>query len=158
MKIWFSSRATSSFRIADETPREATLGPAGFRELLRRECARSDRNGHQFALVDLRMTETSQKAVGRLVDVVWERVRATDSAGWIEEPTRLGAVLFECPEAAAHRFGTHVSEHMAADGVSVSFDIHVYPGALPSDLASDVSVPGRTARTSAAAGKAEVAP
>ncbi len=158
MRVWLSNRLTTGFRIADETPREATLAPAGFRELLRRECARSDRNGHQFALVDLTIAAASRKSITHLVDLVWERMRATDSAGWIDEPHRICALLFECPEPAAQRFGAHVADRMRGLDVTVTFTVYTYPGALPPALAMlapartraqapDGTAPGTDART-----------
>jgi hypothetical protein len=152
MRAWLSNRLKTNFRAADESSREATFAPTEFRGLLRRECARSNRNGHQFALVDMTVTAMGPKIINQFVDLVWERMRATDAAGWISEPERLCALLFECPEPAAQRFGEHVVKRMAALGVEVAFTVHTYPGPLPGHLADLADVSGHASRSTSQAG------
>jgi hypothetical protein len=86
-----------------------------FHVILRRECARSDRNGHGFSVVAFNVGgESTRSALAeRLTSVVFQRLRATDEMGWLDDE-RIGVLLYNTPrEKAWHNMRLEVTPGIA---------------------------------------------
>ncbi len=99
-----------------------------FCDILRRECARSDRNGHSFTLAVIRLPETEDSddsAADDIVDLVGDRLRVTDQAGWLERNRCLAVLLYACDLDAARGY----VERIQADchGACFKYDLYYYP-------------------------------
>lgn len=108
---------------------------AAFRDILRRECARSDRNGHAFSLAVLRLPvgdEAAMEQAEAIVELVGDRLRVTDQAGWLEQNRFLAVLLYACPADDARAF----VERIRRDGgfTQLEYEIYDYPDQFPSEL------------------------
>ncbi len=108
---------------------------SAFRDILRRECARADRNGHTFSLAVLRLpvgdkSKTAQSEA--IVDLVGDRLRVTDQAGWREPDRVLAILLYACTTDDAR----HFVERVRRDGSisQLEYDIYAYPDQFPPEL------------------------
>ena len=108
---------------------------AAFRDILRRECARSDRNGHAFSLAVLHLPvegDGSKERAEAIVELVGDRLRVTDQAGWLEPDRLLAILLYACPADDARAF---VERHRQDGGFSqLEYDIYDYPDQFPAEL------------------------
>jgi len=108
---------------------------AAFRDILRRECARSDRNGHAFSLAVLHLPAGSSEKVAEaeaIVELVGDRLRVTDQAGWLEPDRFLAVLLYACNADDARTF----VERVRRDGPfpHLEYDVYDYPDQFPAEL------------------------
>ena len=103
------------------------LSEEQFRTLVLHECARCDRNSHQFSLIqiDLR-NETENKAAKGMIKKILKRIRTTDEAGWLSS-TSLGVFLPETTREGARIFAKVVCDDL-------THQIYSYP---------DLTTPGK---------------
>lgn len=108
---------------------------AAFRDILRRECARSDRNGHAFSLAVLHLPQggdTEKATADAVVELVGDRLRVTDQAGWLDPDRTLAILLYACPADDARGF----VERLRRDGRfgQLEYDVYDYPDQFPAQL------------------------
>jgi lipopolysaccharide/colanic/teichoic acid biosynthesis glycosyltransferase len=99
-----------------------------FRTLILHECARCDRNAHEFSLihVDLKDGDHNGKhKVEHLAKSLVHRMRTTDEIGWMDENS-IGVFLPETGQEGAQRLASNACENF-------SYQIYTYPW-LPTDL------------------------
>ncbi|MBN1868789.1 sugar transferase [Candidatus Sumerlaeota bacterium] len=99
-----------------------------FHDLLDRERGRSDRNSHGFALVifELRSDKRNEQAL-TLGKMFVGRMRATDTAGWIDSH-RVGVFLPETHQDGARTFADHICRDVATrDARPPAYTIRTYP-------------------------------
>ena len=100
--------------------RRALLSEENFRTLVLHECARCDRNAHQFSLIQIDLRSDSDgKALTGLVRKVLKRIRTTDEAGWLSS-TSLGIFLPETNREGAGTFAQNVCHDLP-------YQIYTYP-------------------------------
>jgi lipopolysaccharide/colanic/teichoic acid biosynthesis glycosyltransferase len=63
-----------------------------FRAALERERARVDRNGHHMALALIQVGRSRTSKAPRVIDVLKDRLRLTDEAGWFDQ-SRIGVLM-----------------------------------------------------------------
>jgi hypothetical protein len=104
---------------------------AAFRDILTRECARSDRNGHAFTLAVLNVTAGGEMHpdAAAIVELVGDRLRVTDQAGWLIKDTQLAIILYACGTDAARGFVERVQQDGHFD--SLTYELFAYPEQLP---------------------------
>jgi hypothetical protein len=78
-----------------------------FHDILVREKARADRNGHGFSLVTYEVPDV--KVSPSLVAQLKQRIRTTDEIGWFDHNT-LGVFLYNTPAMGAWQFVNNSSE------------------------------------------------
>ena len=107
-----------------------------FRDILTRECARSDRNGHAFSLAVLHLSANpeSEAISNAMVELVGDRLRVTDQAGWLQPDAQLAILLYACSTEAARGF----VERIRTDGPfpSLGYDVFSYPEEFPEGLSN----------------------
>lgn len=99
-----------------------------FRDILERERARSDRNGHQFSLVVFNVgnPEPDSTQVRHLVHVLTNRIRLTDEAGWLDNQ-HIGVLLPDTSATGAWRLADDVCKTFTADNSSPECTVYTYP-------------------------------
>ncbi len=100
-----------------------------FHKAIRRECARSDRNGQGFALVvfDLEDIQTHKKSSQALLTILRHRLRSTDEAGWLNL-RYVGVLLYGTVEKEdAWRFVNDVWERVAQIAEPPKCSVYLYP-------------------------------
>jgi lipopolysaccharide/colanic/teichoic acid biosynthesis glycosyltransferase len=91
-----------------------------FRTLVLHECARCDRNSHQFSLIQVDLgTEPGRKNTAQLIRKVLKRIRTTDEAGWLSG-TSLGIFLPETELEGAAIFARSICNGFA-------YQVYTYP-------------------------------
>lgn len=100
--------------------RQEILSEDQFRSLVLYECARCDRNYHQFSLVQVQLKSgIKKKQLNELVKRIFKRIRATDEAGWLNSQS-IGIFLPETSREGAFTFARSVvSNHV--------YQIYTYP-------------------------------
>lgn len=100
--------------------REGALQNAeAFRALIDRERRLCDRSGSRFVVCALELPP------GRSADVVVNRVRASDSVGWLAGGT-IGILLRHCPQEMGVRFAEELCGTLE-DGAPASCVVYPYP-------------------------------
>lgn len=99
-----------------------------FRVLLERERARADRNQHQFSLVvfNIGNPEADGTEVQHLTQVLTNRIRLTDEAGWFGNQ-RIGVLLPDTSAAGAWRLADDVCQAVAAKVSPPECTVYNYP-------------------------------
>lgn len=94
-----------------------------FGEVLKRERARSDRNGDIFSIVvfDLKPLGANKRAVRYLLKKIVKRTRSIDEMGWIDTH-QVGVLLPHAYEEGAKIF---------AEAIQSNYDIYIYPNDKP---------------------------
>jgi len=92
-----------------------------FHDILAREKARADRNGHGFSLVTFERQEFED--ISSFVEQIKHRIRTTDEIGWFDHNT-LGVFLYNTPALGAWKFVNNSSEKK--DGWHSSYRCSVY--------------------------------
>jgi lipopolysaccharide/colanic/teichoic acid biosynthesis glycosyltransferase len=107
-------------RTDQQNGRRVLLSEEQFRTLVLHECARCDRNCHQFSLIqiDLR-TEEGRRAEAGLIKKILKRIRTTDEAGWLDSNS-LGIFLPETNREGARVFIADICEGQ-------TYQIYTYP-------------------------------
>jgi len=101
--------------------------------ILHRECARSERNGHEFCLVVIGMADNSApRQLNRLAGFLCRRSRSTDEVGWFDS-RRLCVVLPDTSEEGAVAFVRDYTECANHRGLSPVCNILSYRGQTHSD-------------------------
>ncbi|MBN2720872.1 MAG: sugar transferase, partial [Proteobacteria bacterium] len=111
-------------------PREL-LSVEQFRALVLHECARCDRNSHQFSLVEVELPgrgKDKKEIAVSLARKILKRIRATDEAGWLGEKS-LGVFLPETGRAGAEIFAKDVFPDYA-------YQVYTYPDIAPAGKAA----------------------
>jgi lipopolysaccharide/colanic/teichoic acid biosynthesis glycosyltransferase len=99
-----------------------------FDVILKRECARSDRNGRGFSVVAFRAgCQDGNNAFAEcLKGVLLQRVRTTDEIGWLDEQ-RIGVLLYNTSPEGAWDYASHVQGAFAAEGPAPECTVYTYP-------------------------------
>ena len=101
--------------------------------ILHRECARSERNGHEFCLVVVWAAGVSTpKHLSKLARLLCRRARATDEVGWFEKG-RLCVILPDTSEEGAMSFVRDITESANFRGISPICNVLGYRGQMHSD-------------------------
>ena len=101
--------------------------------ILHRECARCERNGHEFCLVVIGTADNSPpRHLNRLAGFLCRRARGTDEVGWFDS-RRLCVVLPDTSEAGAIAFVSDYTESANHKGLSPVCNILSYRGQMHSD-------------------------
>lgn len=108
--------------------------------LIRRECARADRNEREFSLVLFRLPNSKRNAVStqRLVRTILARARMTDEVGWFSAHY-LCALLPDTSARGAQAFSDGVCEMAAQKGSRPATVVYSYPGNWSTDAAEPVA-------------------
>ncbi len=96
---------------------------------IRRESARSDRNGREFALVLFRVKPGQRPPVSdaRFARELADRARLTDEVGWFDE-RHLCAILPETSVAGANTFAQSVCDRVSRHAPTPVAAVFAYPG------------------------------
>jgi lipopolysaccharide/colanic/teichoic acid biosynthesis glycosyltransferase len=108
---------------------DTVAAPQVMDHLVRRECARADRNGEVFSLVLFRVPEKGRRrtfATHRLIRTMQKRARLTDDVGWVGQ-SHLGALLTDTSPAGAQAFADVVGEIIARHGPRPLAMVYSYP-------------------------------
>jgi lipopolysaccharide/colanic/teichoic acid biosynthesis glycosyltransferase len=101
--------------------------------ILHRECARCERNGHEFCLVVVWPAgESGPRHLSRLARLLCRRTRATDEVGWFEKG-RLCVILPDTSEEGAMSFVRDLTETANFRGLSPICNVLGYRGQMHSD-------------------------
>jgi len=101
--------------------------------ILHRECARCERNGHEFCLVVIGTPDNSTpRQLNRLAGYLCRRARATDEVGWFDS-RRLCVVLPDTSEEGAVAFVSDYTESANHKGLSPVCNILGYRGQMHSE-------------------------
>jgi lipopolysaccharide/colanic/teichoic acid biosynthesis glycosyltransferase len=101
--------------------------PRTFQTLLAKECARADRNGHGFSVVDFDLGRRAddRKFLERFVSVLMERTRMTDEIGWLDVQN-LGLMLFNTEAQQADGLARKILDKDIQD-VALPYNVYSYP-------------------------------
>src|SRR5579862_8000742 len=96
--------------------------------VIRRECARADRNGREFSLVLFRVRSDARHAVSvhRLARTVLRRARMTDEVGWFSD-RYLCVLLPDTPPVGARAFAEGVCDLIAGRAPRPLAIVYSYP-------------------------------
>lgn len=99
-----------------------------FRVRLEHESACADRNQHSLSLLvfDIIGMKTADRTVRKFVQVVINRIRTTDVAGWLDE-THLGILLLYTPENGARQLAEDIYQAIDFEMGRPQCQIYVYP-------------------------------
>jgi len=101
--------------------------------ILHRECARCERNGHEFCLVVIRPADGgAARPLARLAKMLCRRARATDEIGWFEA-RHLCVVLPDTPAEGALAFVRDFTASANHRGLSPICNVLGYHGQAHSD-------------------------
>jgi len=117
-------RARASYRYGDNG-----IEPAkAFRERIRCERARADRNSHCFCLAvfEIPDCEDRDSYVKKLSRLLLDRARFTDEVGWLSL-SDIGVLLTETLPHGAWVFVDHVRYAMRDAGSAVAYRVYTYP-------------------------------
>jgi len=105
-----------------------------FRSILERERARSDRNHHEFSVVlfDVGNAEVDSAQLRHLANVLADRVRLTDEAGWFDS-RRIGILLPHTSSDGAWRLADDVCQAVAVKAAPLECTVYTYPSGWFSD-------------------------
>ncbi len=100
-----------------------------FHQALRRESARSDRNGQGFSLVIFEVENVHRPVAQVLMEVLRYRLRGTDEAGWLSGQKYIGVILFATPQRqGAERFVQDIFQKISSKiNTLPSYQIYLYP-------------------------------
>lgn len=99
-----------------------------FHIILEREQDRVDRNGHQFSMIVFEVSEpeVDSAQVRHLADILTNRIRSTDEAGWFDAH-RIAVVLPETSAVGAWRLADDVCQAIAAKATAPECAVYTYP-------------------------------
>ena len=108
-----------------------------FREVVLRECSRTNRSGHGFSIVvlDLPAEQENAEDIEKTIDLVGDWLRITDVAGWLARNKRLAVLLYACSIADAEKFADRLKRKSNLRELGSS--IYFYPGSLPRELSCE---------------------
>ncbi len=101
--------------------------PKTFQNLLAKECARADRNGHGFSVVDFDLGRRADdlKFLERFVSILMERTRMTDEIGWLDSQN-LGLMLFNTEAQQADGFARKIIDNDVQEK-ALPYNVYSYP-------------------------------
>jgi lipopolysaccharide/colanic/teichoic acid biosynthesis glycosyltransferase len=102
-----------------------------FNQILDRERARSDRNGHGFSVISyvIKPDAIYCPSTRLLLRVLPKRIRITDEIGWVDDE-RIGILLYSASQDDARIFAEQIDEKIKlSTGTSPRFTIYAYPAA-----------------------------
>jgi|WetSurMetagenome_2_1015567.scaffolds.fasta_scaffold18909_2 hypothetical protein len=130
MSIWQSVVRLFDFKGRQLCQSAHHISPENkFHQALRRESARSDRNGQGFSLVIFEVENIHQPVTQALIEVLRYRLRGTDEAGWLGGQKYIGVILFATPQRqGAERFAQDIF-HKISSKVNMlpPYQIYLYP-------------------------------
>ncbi len=96
--------------------------------IMARERARADRNSHEFSVIILALGNQAESRVlsRRVAQTLFQRVRFTDDAGWLDHQ-HLGLVLPETSASGAHKLANDLCMLLAESLPDVTYEIITYP-------------------------------
>ena len=99
-----------------------------FHIILEREQDRADRNGHQFSMIVFEVSEpeVDSTQVQHLADILTNRIRSTDEAGWFDAH-RIAVVLPETSADGAWRLADDVCQATATKVAPPECTVYTYP-------------------------------
>ena len=99
-----------------------------FHDILERERARSDRKEGQFSVVVFHVgnSGTDSAQVQHLADILTNRIRSTDEAGWFDAH-RIGVLLPETSVVGAWRLADDICQAIAAKTSPPECTVYTYP-------------------------------
>ena len=99
-----------------------------FRGLLERECARADRVGLHFALInfDLSYSKNGVASSEHLINLLSKRMRLTDELGWMDD-RHIGLLLFDTRLGEACRFANSIRTAISPTIKPIDYNVYVYP-------------------------------
>jgi lipopolysaccharide/colanic/teichoic acid biosynthesis glycosyltransferase len=102
--------------------------PAIFQALLRHERSRSDRDGSEFSLVVLNVTEMNpgDRGIHQIVRTIQEKMRSIDEVGWLDAQS-IGILLPVTKAAGGHGFAHRLSEAIPTPPSPVPWTVYTYP-------------------------------
>jgi hypothetical protein len=102
--------------------------PAQFREVLRREQARTDRTGRAFSLVvfSARERETASATLQEIEKILARRLRCTDEIGWLDR-RHIAVILPNTPAEGAAKVADDVCRSFPIESSPPLCEIHCYP-------------------------------
>lgn len=116
------------------------LSAEEFRAILKHECARCDRNGHEFSLVLIDTEHAGKKRhMNHFVRYIIQRMRMTDELGWFDE-RHIGVFLPETSGDGAQAFIRDICSEICEE---VCQDNHCRSYTYPSPLPAGISGNGR---------------
>ena len=111
----------------DPSGQQGVFDENAFRFILRRERDRSDRTGHPFSLVVLRLPSPRRKGSDRwLLNALAKRIRITDTIGRLNSSS-LGILLPDTPPEGAAAFLEKTVPTLSDAGSVPEIEIHIYP-------------------------------
>lgn len=115
-------------------PPDGAYEPKIFRQILRRERARADRNAHVFSVIMFDVENASRRNAlsRRLVGELKKRTRFTDVIGCLDE-RRIGVLLPETTTGGATKFVGDIRRSLNAGDASLHYAVHTYPPETESD-------------------------
>jgi lipopolysaccharide/colanic/teichoic acid biosynthesis glycosyltransferase len=101
--------------------------PKTFQSLLAKECARADRNGHGFSVVDFSLEDRAddRKFLEHFVSILMERTRMTDEIGWLDSQN-LGLMLFNAEAHQADGFARKILDNDIPE-IPLTYNVYSYP-------------------------------
>jgi lipopolysaccharide/colanic/teichoic acid biosynthesis glycosyltransferase len=101
---------------------------AEFCRILERECARADRAGPHFSLIDfnLEYSKNNGASSGHLIKLLSERMRSSDELGWIGKQ-HIGLMLYNTDAGAACRWANNIRQAISPRLYPLDFSVYVYP-------------------------------
>ena len=101
---------------------------AEFRRILERECARADRAGLHFSLIDfnLEYSKNNGASSGHLIKLLSERMRTSDELGWIGKQ-HIGLMLYNTDAGAACRWANNIRQVISPRLHPLDYKVYAYP-------------------------------
>ena len=98
------------------------------RQIISRERARADRNGHHFSLLVFNVASYSERAHAdaHVVTVLARRLRWTDDIGWFDE-SRVGVVLPDTPAEGAGKVANDLCQALNPSVLRPACVVYTYP-------------------------------
>ena len=129
--IWrvFNARRGSSAHLG-----EFLLSRRHFRAAVRRERLRADRSLNRFSLLTLSFGQQVQsvREFAAISDVLEQRIRETDTAGWFGKRT-IGIILPETPARGAWKLADDISHLLSNELRRPNCEVYEYPSDAPDD-------------------------
>jgi lipopolysaccharide/colanic/teichoic acid biosynthesis glycosyltransferase len=107
-------------------------------EILKRECARVDRNGQEFSFVvfDIRLTGEDDASLQHLLHTIIHRVRSTDEIGWFDT-WHVGVVLSDTSADKAWKVTDDICQKIGRKASPPTCVVYSYPSQWLSDCDSN---------------------
>ena len=101
---------------------------AEFRRILECECARADRAGTHFSLIDfnLEYSKNNGTSCGHLIKLLSERMRSSDELGWIGKQ-HIGLMLYGTDAGAACKWADNIRQAISPRLYPLNYSVYSYP-------------------------------